>query len=75
MGFFGSGDKVSTSADNRVGASDDAIVIQSGGFLFAPASKQPNATIGSSEGKPNWNVIVIVAGAVFALVIFLKLRE
>lgn len=34
----------STSEDNRLAATDDAIVLTSGGFLFAPNRTLPNAT-------------------------------
>ena len=76
MGFFGSGDKSTSSADQRVGASDNAIVLQSGAFLFAPNRKAPliNETLSPSD-PPNWMLIVGIIGGVVMVAIWLNSRK
>lgn len=67
---FASGNKKQANVyDNRVAAADNAIVLQNGGFLFAPQSSQPNETIAGTAGKPNWNVLIIAGAAVAAFLV------
>lgn len=73
---FGSFNKKSQSAaDNRVGASDNAIVLQNGGFLFNPGRALENDTLNagpSGAAKVNWPVVAVAAGALVAVYLILK---
>jgi len=74
MGFFGSGDKTTTSTDNRVGASDSAIVLQNGGFLFAPQSPLPNSAVATVAQKTDFTMIAIVGAVLVVVVVLLNRR-
>ena len=74
MGFFGSGDKSTTSSDNRIGASDDAVIVQPGGFIFNPGRTLANDQLLDPATKPNW-VVIGAAVAVVVLVLFLFTRK
>lgn len=65
MGVFGSGDKTSTSLDNRIGASDSAQAVGAGAVLFnASGSKQSTPTdytpwiVGSVIALMLWAVFI-----------------
>lgn len=75
MGFFGSGDKTTTSLDNRVGASDDAIVLQSGAFLFNPGRSLDNKTASAGDEKINWPLIISAVGVALSLLVLFNSKK
>lgn len=68
---FGSFNKKSqTSNDNRVGASDEAVIVQNGGFIFNPGRNLANDQLLDPAAKTNW-VLIGAAVAVVVAVVFL----
>ncbi len=61
MGFFGSGDKLTTSNDLRAGASDSAILAQGAAAVFNGGGGKPAAVTNL------WSVVAVVALAAFVL--------
>jgi DMSO reductase anchor subunit len=59
MSIFGPSTKTASS-DNRAAASDDAIFVQRGGFVFLSGGKK------KTGGVPLWVVIVAAVGVWFA---------
>lgn len=70
MGFFGSGDKKTTSTDNRAGASDNAQQAIGGGRIFnnggggSPAAVQGKTTVSVAA----WIQVGIAAAALIWIV-------
>jgi len=63
-----SGNKKNTNVyDQRVGAADNAIVLQNGGFLFAPQSPLPNSATATAAQKTDFTTLAIVGAAVVTL--------
>lgn len=69
MGFFGSGDKIQTSADNRIGASDAAQIASGMGFIFNGANATPASIVNTTKVNV-WLIVGVVAaiGAFFWLI-------
>lgn len=73
--LFGSGDKTQSAEDNRVGLSDNAVFVSSGGFLFNPGRASSNPTLDAAQSKSNWPVLVAVGGGVILLGWFIFKRR
>lgn len=60
----------SKSLTTNTGASDNAILLQNGSFIFNPGRSSPNPTLaaGPASTQPNWNVIVAIGAG--ALILF-----
>ena len=72
---FGSFNKKSqTSNDNRAGASDQAVIVQTGGFIFNPGRNLANDQLLDPAEKTNW-VLVVSAVAVVGAVVFLLSKK
>jgi len=70
---FGSFNKKSqTSNDNRAGASDQAVIVQTGGFIFNPGRNLANDQLLDPAAKTNWVLIGAVAVAVGAVVFLIS---
>ena len=69
---FASGNKKTNNAyDQRVGASDNAVVVQNGGFIFNPGRALTNTTLSADPepaAKPNWTLIAGIAAGALVLV-------
>lgn len=74
MPFGSFNKKIQESNDNRVGASDNAIVLQGGSFLFNPGRKNENPVLGETSA-PNWPVIVTIAAVVIVVVVWFNSRK
>ncbi len=76
MGFFGSGDKIQTSADNRIGVSDQAQLAANGGFIFnggGGTGASPAAIVNTT--KINLGLIAAVVVVIWAGVWFLNQKR
>lgn len=68
MGFFGSGDKKTTSTDNRAGASDNAQQAIGGGRIFNNGGGSANAPVQRTSNIAPWIQVGIAAAALIWLV-------
>ena len=59
MPFGSFNKKLQETTDARVGASDNAIVIQPGGFLFNPGRNAANTTTSAPTEPVNWLMILV----------------
>ena len=67
MGFFGSGDKKTTSTDNRAGASDNAQQAIGGGRIFNNGGGSANSPAQRADWAP-WIQVGIAAAALIWIV-------
>ncbi len=68
MGFFGSGDKKTTSTDNRAGASDNAQQAIGGGRIFNNGGGSANANAQRSSNWAPWVQVGLAAAALIWIV-------
>lgn len=73
MGFFGSGDKIQSSADNRIGVSDAAQLAQPGAIIFNRSAKADNlAPALNPEQIASYTPAIVAVAGVVALVLLLN---
>jgi hypothetical protein len=74
MGFFGSGDKIQSSVDARIGVSDTGVLVQPGGFIWNPGRAAENETLSAApEPDKISNTTLLKFGAgIVALVLILN---
>lgn len=66
---FASGNKKNlTSTVKNIGATDNAIVMDAGAFLFSPGPAKTNEVLDAATPGPNWTIIALAAAAAVAFV-------
>lgn len=76
MGFFGSGDKIQSAADNRIGVSDAGQLAQPGAIIFNRSAKADNlAPALNADQVQSYTPIVVGVAAILALAFILNAKK
>lgn len=76
MGFFGSGDKIQSAVDARIGVSDAAQLAQPGSIIFNRSAKADNiAPALNTDQIQSYTPIVIGVAAILALAFILNSKK